>query len=551
MKRGLMTSLRTMRVALAPPELRRVVIAFGIASMIEAAAWLAVGVYVYERFGAAAVGVVGLAILLPAAVFAPAAAALADRHRRQRILFASYATQFLSFTLAAIALGMAAPPWVVVALAIVASLALTPVRPAQGALLPTISRAPSDLTAANVALTTMRNVGLFVGPLVAGIVLRTGGPAAVLASTALLAALAAGLLVGVHAEATRPGSHHTSTATSVVEGVRLLRGEHRVALVIGLFFGKHVVMGAIRTFVVVVALGLLRMGDGGPGALSAALGIGGAVGAGTSVLLVGRRRLSPALIAGALLLGLPVIAIGLSPEVAWALVAMGFAGVGRSLLDVAGRTLLGRVSPDAAMARFLGILDGSSYAGLAVGSVVAAVLTDLFGVRAALVVVGTILPALVLVLVGPLLRIDRGPLISRDRLRLILGVRMFEPLPPESVERLATHLETVVADAGATPIVQGEIGDRFYIMESGEAVAEVDGKVVAAYAHGEGFGEIALLHDVPRTATVRMTTPGRLVTLDREHFLDALGDAPTSMIEAERLAADRLSDTASKRDRPR
>lgn len=538
-------AFRTFRLALSISSLRRVVLAFGAASAIEAATWLAIGVYAYERSGATSVGVVGLILLLPSAAAAPFAAALADEHRRQRILAASYILLAIAVTATCIALWMDAPQAVVYVLATLTSVVFTPVRSAQGALLPSISTAPADLTSANIALTTMRNIGLLAGPLSAGILLQIGGPAAVFTASALVAVVAVWLLIRVPADTPRSPSGATRVR-HVVEGVRLLLREERAALVVGLAFLKHIVMGAVRVFLVIIALGLLGMGSSGAGILSTALGIGGFLGAGTAMLYVGRRRLTPGLVQGAVLLGLPIAAIGIVPHVLLAFVAMACVGVGRSLIDVSGRTLLGRLSPDVALARFLGVLEGMSYGGLAAGSAVAALLVHMIGIRMALVITGAFLPALVLVVLEPLTGIDRGPLVSRDRLDLILRVPMFAPLPPESIERLASQLEPVMAEEGAILIRQGDVGDRFYVLETGKAEVIVDGKVVAELLPCDGFGEIALLHDVPRTATVRITCPSRVMALDRVHFLAVVSEEPVSMVEAERLVANRLLDLSAR-----
>ncbi len=540
------SSLAAFRLALRVASLRRVVIAFGAASAIEAIGWLAIGVYTYERSGATGVGVIGLAILLPCALAAPVAAALADRFSRQRILVIAYLTLTAAVTGSAAAIALDAPRPAIWACVTLASLAATPIRPAQGALLPSLSVAPTSLTAANVALTTVRNLGLLAGPLLAGIILRWSGPAAAFAACVPLAAMSTVLVARVPVDRRRftlPGT----AMRYLTDGARLLAREHRAAIVVGLTFGKHILMGAIRTFLVVIALGLLGMQAGGAGVLSTALGCGGFAGAGTAVLLVGRRRLTPALVQGALLLGLPIALIGLRPGVAVAIAALAACGAGRTLMDIAGRTLLSRVSPDDAVARFLGFLEGSSYAGLALGSATAAMLVHAAGIRSALIIAGAFLPLLAVILLKPLTAIDLGPLVSRDRLHLILGVPMFAPLPPETIERLAAQLEPMSFEAGALAIRQGDVGDRFYVLESGAAVVEVDDVRVATYAPGASFGEIALLHDVPRTATVRITAPSKVVALDRHHFLAVIADDPESRAEAERVAADRLLATAAHR----
>jgi len=546
LRRELLASASAFFTALGAPGLRKIVLAFCLAAATEATTWLAIGVYAYARGGATEVGVVGFALLLPAAIMAPIAATLGDRHRRQRVLLAAYVVQLCGVAAAAIARRIGAPAVVVYAFTMLTTLAITPIRPSQGALLPSISLAPADVAAANIALTTARNLGLVGGPLLAGLLLHAGGPADVFAACVILLFVGTLLIAFVPTDRRRDRSDHRALH-QVIEGARLLFHEDRGTLVVGLTFAKHIVMGALRAFLVIVALGLLGMGSGGPGALSVALGVGGAVGAGTTVVLMGRRRLSPALVLGAMLLGLPVVAIAAWPRVGLALLALAVAGTGRSLIDIAGRTLLGRVSPEEALARFLGMLEGSSYAGLAIGSGLAALLVHLFGIRSARVVTGLFLPVVVLVLLKPLTSIDRSPLVSRDRLELILGVPMFAPLPPESVERLALLLQPVIVERGASFIRQGDVGDRFFILESGGAHAFADGVIVATYERGGSFGEIALLRDVPRTATVTATIPSRAMALDRAHFLAVLTEEPAGLRAAEQVADTRIEDTESKR----
>ena len=224
LRREYASALATTRRALSVPSLRRVVLAFGLASAIEAASWLAIGVYAYERSGSTGVGLIGLGILLPAAVIAPAAAALADRHSRQRVLFLSYAVQAVALAATAAVMWGDAPSLVVYAVALVAALAPTPIRSAQGALLPSVSTAPADISAANVALTTVRNLGLLVGPFMTGLLLKLEGPAAVYTGAAVLGAIGATLIALVPADPARSVVHR-STSAAVAHGLRLLAKE--------------------------------------------------------------------------------------------------------------------------------------------------------------------------------------------------------------------------------------------------------------------------------------------------------------------------------------
>jgi MFS family permease len=329
-----------------------------------------------------------------------------------------------------------------------------------------------------------------------------------------------------------------------MEGFRTVGREPRAGIILTLLSAKYVVQGMLRVLTVVLAIELLGLGESGVGWLNAALGIGGALGAGVTVVLIGRRRLSPAFAAGILLWGLPLMLLYAWPQTLFAVVCLGIVGVGRSFMDVSGKTLLARVTPEIAMARVFGILEAFYMAALAVGSVLAAVVVDKAGIRVAIGVGSLILPVAALVLWRPLSASDRGPVVSRDRLALIMGVPMFAPLSAQSIERLAANLRPLAAEAGTQLIKQGDVGDLFYILEEGRAHATVDGHEVARYDPGGYFGEIALIRDVPRTATVTMLTDAQVFALDRTEFLLAVTDHPESLTAAHETVGSRLNATA-------
>jgi CRP-like cAMP-binding protein len=87
---------------------------------------------------------------------------------------------------------------------------------------------------------------------------------------------------------------------------------------------------------------------------------------------------------------------------------------------------------------------------------------------------------------------------------------------------------------------QGDAGDRFYVIADGEASVEVDGAARSTLGHGEFFGEIALLRDVPRTATVRSVGELRLYALERDDFLAAVTGYAPSRAAADNIVAARL-----------
>jgi CRP-like cAMP-binding protein len=115
---------------------------------------------------------------------------------------------------------------------------------------------------------------------------------------------------------------------------------------------------------------------------------------------------------------------------------------------------------------------------------------------------------------------------------MLQGVAMLQTLPLPAIEQLARGLEPLEVPAGETVFRQGDIGDRYFVIESGEVEVFGDGKVITTLGPGQGFGEIALLRRVRRTATVRATRPLRLHALGSEYFLAVVLGYPISARDA-------------------
>jgi CRP-like cAMP-binding protein len=96
-------------------------------------------------------------------------------------------------------------------------------------------------------------------------------------------------------------------------------------------------------------------------------------------------------------------------------------------------------------------------------------------------------------------------------------------------------------DAGSVIVKQGDSGDRFYVVVEGEVDVEVDGARVSDLGPGGYFGEIALIRDVPRTATATARTDVVLYALEREDFLAAVTGHAPSEAAAENVASARLA----------
>jgi MFS family permease len=224
-------------------------------------------------------------------------------------------------------------------------------------------------------------------------------------------------------------------------------------------------------------------------------------------------------------------------------------GVGNALVDLGLFTLIARLAPDDVLARVFGLLESLGALTVGLGAIVASLLIELSGVRSALVMVGLLGPILVAAASPRLVRLDRFIGVRDQEIALLHGVPMFRPLPLPVIEQLARGLEPVTAPAGQVVFNQGDAGDYFYVIESGEAEVIGDGRRVATLQPGQAFGEIALLRQVPRTATVRAATELRLQALTSDHFLPIVtGFTPSAF--AAGASVDALLDRYTPADRP-
>jgi hypothetical protein len=313
-----------------------------------------------------------------------------------------------------------------------------------------------------------------------------------------------------------------------VEGVRAVAGSRDLALILGLAAAQALTRGALNVLSVVVAIEVLGTGEPGVGTLMSAVGLGAVLGSLAVSLLVGTKRLGSWFALGVASWGLPLTLIGVVPQAGVALVLLACVGVGNALIDVSGFTLLSRIAPDEVLARVFGVLESLVALFIGIGGIVASMVVEWSGARTALVTIGLVCPVLAGLSWGRLRRLDRSVGVRDLDVGLLQRVPMLRTLPLPSIEQLARGLEPVMVPRGYVVFSQGDPGDRYYVIESGEADVVGDGRVVAALGPGEGFGEIALLRPTRRTATVTARTELRLLALRPERFLPVvLGYAPS------------------------
>jgi MFS family permease len=515
-------------------NLRRAQLSFLAAWTAEWAFTVALGIVAYRDGGATTVGLVGLLRMVPSAIVAPLATPFADRGRRERVLILVSTLRGIALGAAGMVVAFDGPLVIVYLLAALSSVAATLYLPAHSALLPSLCRTGRELASANVVRGLLDSVGTLAGPLLAAVLLEFTGVAVVFAAASGASLAAAALLLRLRYEAPpRPAAPRgVHLIADVAEGIRAMVRNRDLALLNGLAIAQTFTRGALTVFTVVLALDLLRIGEPGVGALTAAIGAGAVIGSLAASVLVGSRRLARWFGIGIALWGLPIALIPLFPRQATTLALLAAVGFGNALVDVGLFTLMARLAPDEVLARLFGLQESLVSLTVGVGAVVASLLIDLTSVPVAMVAVGALCPILVAVAWRRLVQPDRDIGELDKEIGLLRRVPMFQPLPLPAIEQLARGLESVHVPAGQAVFRQGDPADRFYVIETGAADVIGDGRLLTTLGPGDGFGEIALLRRVPRTATVRAATDLELHALTCDRFLPVVTGFPPSAREA-------------------
>ena len=400
-----------LRGAFATPDLRRLQVA-SVASCTGGWAFMvALSVYAYGEGGATAVGLAAFVRMLPAGLAAPFVGLVADRRSRRDVLAVSCAGRAVAL-MAIVGLVLAgAPLAAVLGLAALFTVLQSAQRPAQAALLTVIARTPQELAAANAAWSGLDNASFLVGALLGGALIAATGTTVVFGATAGLFVVATLALVRVGHDPVAQYRAATGTATprqlarDVFGGLRAVRSDPALALVVGTVAVTTFVEGVVDVLVVVAALTILHLGDAGAGWLNAAWGAGGLAGGVVALVLLHRGRLSGGLALGAMLAGAALLGVAALPAPGVALALLVAFGIGYALVDVAELTLVQRLASDELLARAFGVTETLYWVTTALGAALAPLLITWLGVRGALAVSGAGLLVLVAVRARPLARL--------------------------------------------------------------------------------------------------------------------------------------------------
>jgi hypothetical protein len=516
-----------MGAAFGNGDLVRLVVAYLAGVLAEWALFVGAMVYAFEAGGPRGAGLASILLLVPNLLVAPFAGVIAGRHRPNRVRLASYATQAVMLAGAAVAAFASAPVVVVIAPCAVAVAAVTIIRPAGAVLVPAIVRTAGELTVANLWMGYSDSVSVLGGPLFATVLLALEGPALVLAGCAALALTSFVLALsqaGVDPPPVtdEPGARLGPIALAA-RSLRTIADRRGAWAVLAVAGGQYVLVGSLDLMLVVLANDVLDLGKAGAGLLASCFGAGAVLSALAATFLVRRARMAPILVGSLVVIAVGAVALGVGASVLAALLVLPVIGCSRSLVDLTSRMLLQRSVPPCALAAVFGVVEVLAGLGMVVGAVVAQIVIAVAGVEAALVAIGGFFALLLVATRLPLRSADENADVPVVAISLLRRLPMFVPLAPTALEAVARAAVEVPVRAGDIVVREGADGDRFFAVADGVFDVEIGDAVIATVGRGDGFGEIALLADVPRTATVTARADGALLSIGRDPFLDACG----------------------------
>ena len=499
--------------------------ALGLHSMAETAHWVALMVWAFRNGGATRAGIVAVVCLLTSAILALLLSAAIDRLDQVSAYRLGAASQTVLVGLVAVLLSAGAPSALVIGVAAVACGAMTATRPAYYGLLPNLLESPRNLIVAARKSRVVELAGTTSGPFATAVALAVQGPEAAIGLAALM--LAGSLICTLRI--TRPAHRRETLSSAAILGggsslARQLRSQPGAIGVLLIGATHFAVVGALDVLTVVLATN-----EGGAESFAGVLAGCFSLGALAGAAFAGRRL--PVLLlpgihlgAGAFLVLLVAPALTMRPALALSLL---FAGAALATLDAGNRTMLPRSIPSSLLGRVMGLQETAMMIGCAVGATLAPVALELFGLTVAMFIVGS-LPLIVVIAQTRNLRLlDRRGIERSEAVALVSNAPLFHAAPPNVASAIAFAMEKVSFDRDTTIIRQHETGDCLYLIAEGSAEVSIDGEFVRSLGTGDQFGEVALLRNSPRTATVVATSHVFAWRLDSAPFLVAVTAVPS------------------------
>ena len=487
--------------------------------------------------------------LSPYALFLPLTGSLADRGNRRLLLIGANLGRS-ACVLGLLFVDSKSTIWLAFPLVFLITTLASIFRPSLQSAVPAVV-SPDDLVQANSLLSQVESVSFVLGPGLGGVFILAGRPQAAFVVTGLAYLMSALLFVFIRIPPRVADVRPTEGAwlSQTLAGFRFLFRENQGVLAAFMITiaAAGLLSGAFWTLILVLAVQTFHLGGQGTGYLNAANGIGGLIGGLAVGLLIMKLRLNQLFIIGSAVNFLVVILVGISPFGAGAFLALIIFGISDVISQVSGITVIQTATPSELLGRVFGAYESTLVGSMLLGTLAAGPLISLWGPRGATVTLAIVAFG-VLAIATPRLR----------RMEDVLGVRIFlrevpvlTTLSLQVLDDLASRLQVESYAPGVDIVRQGDAGDRLYIMKSGhvDVSYESDGRPrvhLARLSKMEYFGEIALLRDVQRTATVRSVDTVETYSLQRSDFQEILKRSRELELAMAGMSDSRLSDTSSK-----
>jgi len=504
--------------------LRRVCLATAGFRVAELAVWISLSAYAYAAGGVREASAVTVAQLTPATAFALVTGGLIRRHGAARVLRYGLLVQSAALVIVAVLLHEHTNA-AAFATATLAASAVTTTRPTASVLTPGMVDGPDELTAANVLSGALGAAAGLVGPATAAVLMSAVGTWAVFA---VMAAVLAGATAAVWRlpDVVTASDDEPDSLRADIAAIRRAPGPRIMVLALSACF---VVIGALDVLAVVIAVELLHRTEAYAGYVTSAVGAGALVAGSVAFVLIGRRWIAPWIVVSGLAIGGALAAVSVfHARVAPSMLMLVVFGVASTLYELTATMLLQRVSRLDLIGRVFALVESLQMAMLAVGAAIVPVAVNVFGSRGAPAALGIAFAIVVAALGTRIVVIDRNARVPITEMAILRVIPLFAALPGAALETVAREARRIELEPGEVIVRQGDPGDHYFAVVSGRVMVAIDETDLRTLTRGDGFGEIALLRDVPRSATVCAIDATVVLVVDRQPFLTAVtGHAAT------------------------
>ena len=501
---------------------------------------VALAVFVFEQTQSLAwVGAATVGRFVPALVLGAYGGVLAERFERVRLMATLDVVSAVWMLLLALVALLDGPVLLAILLAALTSVSSTVYEPAVAAVTPqTVPE--SDLAAANTLRNMVDNIAIIAGPALGALLLLVGPAPLVFAANGVSFVLSAVVVQRMSVrsqpvDVTEGGT--VGPLQQMMVGVRAIASSATAALLVIYSVVASFVYGVDTVQFIVLSEERLGTGPSGYGYLLAGLGLGGVLAAGLVNRLAARPRLGGVILLGMAVYCVPTLLFLVVTSPAAAFGIQGLRGAGTLVVDVLAVTALQRSLPPDVLGRVFGAFFTAVLAAISLGALVTPAVIGAVGLDASLWLAGGLLPALCLLGIPWLRRMDdanvAGVTALEPRIEALGRLGIFAEASRPVLERLARTAVESQVPAGTTLIREGEQADAFYVLLHGEMGVRSRGEdtdeiALPTMVDGAWFGEIGLLQGIPRTATVSASRDSKVLRISGTDFLETLSDAPAS-----------------------